>query len=207
MRMQTSGDSIFGGDAVEASLATIRLYDGTLPISPFHTITYVIANPIPRAWWEDKPLALGYTLPIDIGWSRAHGDVNLGPGIIGHGYHEGGLFFIAFYAFLYASIMRFFDSLLVRDPGNPYLLGMLGSFSAQVVAFSRGDIGLYTAMMIGAMGSCLLITWLIRFFFGTERLTFGSAENHDFDPNLQAQNVDYLMAGSSSSHLAHWEHQ
>src|SRR5690606_9104131 len=80
---------LLGGDPVEASLACIRLYDQVQATQPFHTVKYILVHPMPRAWWPDKPLGLGYTLPFDTGWIRARGGyVNVGPGIVGHAYHE-----------------------------------------------------------------------------------------------------------------------
>lgn len=163
--------TLVGGDAVEASLASIRLYDSVQPTQPFHAFKYVTLHWIPRAWWPNKPTGLGETLPKDTGWQRAHrSGANLGPGVVGHGYHEGGLFFVAFYAFCMASIIRWFQTMLERDPTNPYLLGAFGACSGQLIAWVRGDIGLFTAIMIGAWISAMLMNYLARIFFGTDRI-------------------------------------
>lgn len=166
-----SSKSIFGGDAVEASLAAIRLYDRIQPTDPFFTLKYIIVHPIPRAWWPNKPSGLGISLPKDTGFARAHYTaVNLGPGVVGHGYHEGGLFFIAFYAMLFASAARFFDLILARDPSNPYTLAALCAASGQIVALVRGEMGLFAVMIIGAFMAAMLMNYIARIFFGTEYL-------------------------------------
>lgn len=165
-----STEGVFGSDCAEASLAAIRLYDLKAP-EPFFALKYIALHPIPRAWWPDKPQGLGYTLPFDIGWFQMHpGYVNLGPGVIGHAYQEGGLFFAAFYAFLFASCARFFDALIAKDPTNPYLLGSLGAASGQIIALIRGDIGLFSVMIIGAFIAGVFMSYLARFFFWTEYL-------------------------------------
>jgi hypothetical protein len=157
---------IIGGDSMEASLVAINRYTKTAPPEPFFVIKYVVANPIPRAFWENKPEALGQTLPRDTGvWQRT-GYVNWGPGIPGHGFHEGGYHMLVFYGILYALAMRYFDELLVRQSDNPYLLGMFAGASGQIIAFSRGDIGLFTVLVLGAILAGLVVRWLGRLFLG-----------------------------------------
>ncbi|HRK30470.1 MAG TPA: hypothetical protein PLD59_05275 [Tepidisphaeraceae bacterium] len=156
--------TVFGGDSMEASLVAIQYYTKVAPPVPFHTVKYVFANPFPRAWWPDtwgeKPLALGETLPRDIGvWTR-RGYVNWGPGIPGHGFHEGGYLMLVLYGVLVAFALRYMDELLLRQPDNPYYLGMVAAASSQIIAYSRGDIGLFTVMVIGAMLTGLIIRWV-----------------------------------------------
>jgi len=67
--------------------------------TPFHTILFVVTNPIPRSLWEGKPLGLGYMIPVEV--LHVHG-ISLGAGIVGHCIHEGGLFFVLFYAILFS---------------------------------------------------------------------------------------------------------
>ena len=162
---------LFDGDAaVECSCIAIHRYTKDMPPQPFFTFKYVLSNPIPRAFWPDKPEALGQTLPRDIGvWKRGY--VNWGPGIVGHGFHEGGAvggyFMLAFYGVLFGGIMRFFDELLARQPNNPYLIAVLGGASANIIAFSRGDIGYFTVVIIGAVLTGLVVPLIIRVFTGT----------------------------------------
>ncbi|HTL27796.1 MAG TPA: hypothetical protein VL282_01185 [Tepidisphaeraceae bacterium] len=167
LSFESNSELLFGGDAVEASLASIHYY-AVRPTHPFFTLGYVLANPIPRAWWPDKPEALGQTLAKDIGYVTMHGQVNFGPGIVGHGFHEGGIWILAIYGFLFSAIWKFFDSLLVEDPDNPYLIGILGSVSGQVLAFARGDIGLFWVLIFAGFLTGMLIRVIARILFGTE---------------------------------------
>lgn len=180
-----STSSLLGGDAVDASLATINLYDTALPAQPFFTLRWIATNPIPRAWWPEKPEALGYTLPLDVGWSQIHGAINLGPGIIGHCFHEGGYFFVIFYGVLFASIMRYFDTLLARDPGNPYVLAIFASSSGHLIGFARGDIALFSLLILAAAITTLTLSWLARRFLGTEIVTYAAEEPVYYAENLQ----------------------
>jgi hypothetical protein len=169
--MATQGDSstLFGGDSVDASLAAIQLYDIGEPTQPFFTLRWIAVNPIPRAWWPEKPEALGYTLPIDVGYVRMHGEINLGPGIIGHCFHEGGYLFVIFYAVLFAAIMRFADALISRDPNNPYLLAMFAGASGHILGFARGDIALFSMLILVSIVTIFILNLLTRAIFGTQQ--------------------------------------
>ncbi len=167
--MDTTGMAqMLGQDAVDVSLLAIHVYqterwDG-FDRNPFHTVSYVLVNPIPRELWENKPEALGLTLPRDTRlWT---GGENWGPGIVGHGFHEGGLHMLVFYAILVGTVLRFFDELLVRQPDNPYLLGMLATCSGQIVAWPRGDTAVFTMQIIGALAAGLAVAVFARIFFG-----------------------------------------
>lgn len=162
---------LFNGDAAaECACLAIHRYTHDSPPEPFFTIKYVLSNPVPRAFWRDKPKALGETLPHDLGvWKRGY--VNWGPCIVGHGFHEGGAvggyFMLVFYAVLFGGAMRFFDELIRRQPNNPYLIATLGATSSQVIAFSRGDIGYFCVMILGVSLTGLLVPLFIRLFSGT----------------------------------------
>lgn len=156
---------VLGGDSMEASLVAINRYTKIEPPQPFFVVKYVLLNPVPRAFWPDKPKALGETLPRDTGvWKRGY--VNWGPGIPGHGFHEGGYLMLVFYGVLYALAMRYFDDLLIRQPDNPYILGMLAAASGQIIAFTRGDIGLFTVLILGSVLSALIIRFVGRWVVG-----------------------------------------
>ncbi|HVT87579.1 MAG TPA: hypothetical protein VHD56_01895 [Tepidisphaeraceae bacterium] len=163
-------DVLWGSDCAEASLAAIRLYDHSKPTKPFLIAQYVLAHPIPRAWWPDKPDGLGRTLPIDTGWTAQHGAGNWGPGIIGHGYQEGGIPFLVFYGILAGWGLRFFDAMLKKDPNNPYLLGIFAAASGQLIAWCRGDVALFTATILGVYVAGFLVNYLARLMFWTDHL-------------------------------------
>ena len=158
----TTGDE---GGTAESSLVAIHLYTKERPPEPFFTIKLLIFNPIPRDWWPGKPVTLGASLPHSIGrWK--YGYVNWGPGIVGHGYHEGGLVMLVFYGFLFGFCLRFFDEVLFRQQDNPYVLAMLGAISGQVIALSRGDIVVFGMLIIGPVLGILMLAFVARCFFG-----------------------------------------
>jgi len=159
---------LMGQNATEASLLSIHLYrvSDRLEPQPFHSLVYILVNPIPRRYWPDKPVGLGYSLPKDAG---ANTRATWGPGIVGHGFHEGGLMMLVFYGALAGAAMRFADELLVRQPSNPYILGILAGCSSQIFGWPRGDIGTFTLQIIAVVLAGLLIAWAGRLFFGTSQ--------------------------------------
>lgn len=159
-------DGFLGGDSVDASLAAIHHYANNAAPQPFHTLLYVAANPMPRVFWPDKPEALGYSLPRDTGQWRRGGFVNWGPGIIGHGFHEGGFHMLVFYGVLFGMCFRFFDELLARQPDNPYMLGIFAAASGQIIAFARGDIGLFSVLILGAFLTVIGLCYAVRLLTG-----------------------------------------
>jgi hypothetical protein len=161
------GTSLFGGDTTDASLLAIQRYTTVAEPHPFFTVIYVLSNPIPRAWWPEKIGSLGETLPKDIGiWSR-FGYVSLGPGIVGHGYHEGGLHMLVFYGFLIGSALRFIDELLATRSDNAFLVGMIASIGGFFFALPRGELGLYIVHIISGFLTGFLLNIICRVFFGT----------------------------------------
>lgn len=161
-------DSVLGGDTTDASLACIRYYSHMAEPQPFYTLYFIGVHPVPRAWWPDKPEALGKTLPNDLGLFFGS-DFSIGPGIVGHGYHEGGIFFLIFYGVLLGTLFRFFDGVLVRESDNPYVIGTFCAISGHVLGLSRGDLALFIINIIAGMLTALLLSTMARIFFGTVR--------------------------------------
>lgn len=183
--MQLQGITDFlGGDSVDASLVAIDRYTKVAEPEPFFTFMYVLEHPIPRAIYPDKREALGLTLPRDTGvWERT-GYVNWGPGIVGHGFHEGGrlfggmgpMLFLVLYGVVFGSAMRYFDELLIRQPDNPYILGIFAAASGQIIAFSRGDIALFSVLILGAVLAGLMIKFIGRVLVGNTLIYPSDAE-------------------------------
>lgn len=154
-----------GQNATEASLLAIHIHTRNEPISPFHSLIFYVTNPIPRAVWEDKPVGYGYLLPqeiYEIKGSRA----TWGPGIVGHAFHEGGLHMCVFYAVLFATIFRFFDELLMRQPSNPFLAGMLAAAAGDLGGLVRGDIVIFGVQATAAVIAGFVIAGVGRICVG-----------------------------------------
>jgi len=177
--------SFLGGDATEAGLTAVNLYTKWKPREqvPFFTLYYILAQPIPRAWWPEKPRALGETLPLDTGWVSKYGPVSWGASIVGHCYQEGGWYMAIFYGLLFGAAFRFFDEILVRNASNPFVLGILGTASSHIVGLSRGDMSLFCSLILGICLTCLLLSFVTRMIFGTKVYGEGSLPQSEQEPS------------------------
>lgn len=155
---------LLGQNAAEASLLAIHLYTKDEEPQPFHSFIYVLVNPVPRLFWRDKPQGFGKILPRVYGVK--HTRATWGPGIIGHGFHEGGLHMLVFYAVLCAVFLRLLDELLMRQPGNPYILGAFTAASGHIIGWPRGDIGTFSINIISSFLLLLLVGFVGRVLFG-----------------------------------------
>ena len=158
-------------------MALLCIEEYTRKTSPdyFHTVRYVLTNPIPRDWWPDKPVALGEFLPRDRGeW--VDGKVNWGPSIIGNAFHDGGLWMAGLYGLVFGGAFRVFDQLLAEQPNNPWLVMLLAAASPKIVALSRGDITIYIVAIVGLL---VVATISLRLAM----MIFGKVDEHEFaDP-------------------------
>lgn len=162
---------VLGGDSVEVSLVSINHFGVEDPYEPFFSLYFVAVNPIPRAFWEGKPEGLGERLPVLSGYRRrVHGYSNWGPGIVGHGFHEGGLHILLIYGLMTGLVFRYADELLRRQSDNPILLGVFAAASGQIVALSRGEFGLFIVLIIGAILTGVVVNFVGRLFLGTGRV-------------------------------------
>lgn len=156
-----------GGDAIPITLGVLDLYPREFEMEPMKTLLFVVLNPVPRYYWRGKPEALGLTLPRDLGqWE--YGYINWGPGMIGNFYSDGGFLVIPLYGILLGLFMRWFDSMLISQSSNPYVLGIFAGFSGQWIALPRGDVAVFSVQIIGVFLSSLLVCWLGRHLLGED---------------------------------------
>lgn len=159
---------VFGQRTVEMSMLCRRLYgSGALPRRWFHSVKFVLAVPIPRYFWPEKPKGLGRLLPDDY---RARGTkATWGPGVIGHGFHDGGFIVLIVYGAATGFILCLFDEYIITHPQNPYLLGIFVCSSSNILGWTRGDISTFSVQIIGSIMTGLLLTLVGRLVTGTSR--------------------------------------
>lgn len=149
-------EQFLGQHTIEYSLLAQKLYRNDP--SPFHVAKFLAASPIPRSFWPDKPEGLGYMLPKD---ARARTRATWGPGIIGHGFHEGGFWIIAIYGVIFISFLRYFDELIARQPENPFLIGTMAAIFPHVGGWVRGDIATFSIQVITGVMTCFLVATFV----------------------------------------------
>jgi hypothetical protein len=165
-----------GQTTVENSLLVSYIFNEgsalfpTFYVKPLHSIYVMLVEPIPRVFWEDKPLSLGVTLPYESKvLNRATARTNWGPGIVGHSIHDGGIPVAIFYAVLIGVMIRFFDELLVRHPGNPFFLAFLSGASVQLAGITRGDLATMVPLVLFCFVFMLALAWATRLVVGVDR--------------------------------------
>jgi hypothetical protein len=161
--------------SVDASMICMQIFPRDFPTEPFACIKFILANPIPRVWWPDKPSALGSWLSRRVPVWYQMGEVNISMGVVGHGYHEGGMHMLIFYGLLLGGVMRFFDELLIRQSDNPFLLGILAASSGNIIGLSRGDLALFMLLILGTV-ICTLVLRFVGRIFGGYSLVYPSDE-------------------------------
>jgi hypothetical protein len=154
-------EGLIYSDAAPNSAFIIENYPDPFGYKPFAGAVWMVANPIPRALWGGKPEALGIILQ-----QQMHAPSNLGPGIIGHGWAEGGFLGIALYAVFFGAMAAAIDRALAERAWNPYFVAAIGSNLGNVFGLARGDTPLFLLEFLsGVIVSFLLLT-IFKWAFG-----------------------------------------
>jgi hypothetical protein len=138
---------------------------GQLEPRPFNTLLFFPSYPIPRRIWPDKPDVLGAIITRDV----VRATTNWGTSVAGHAAFEGGMIIAVLFGYMAAFGARMFDNPLRRQPKNPFLIAMLATASAHILAWPRGDVTIMTL----EIGECFFFAIAMgiggRIFFGTEQ--------------------------------------
>jgi hypothetical protein len=142
-------------DTANITMFIMDNYPENYPYTPGHMLKWILVNPIPRAIYPNKPEALGFVL------SRQMRVVaNLGPGVIGQGWSEGGALGVLALALFLGVIYGTVDRSLVERAHNPYGVALLAAGSGNVLAMSRGDVGLFCLQA----GVAVVGAWVVLLF-------------------------------------------
>ena len=156
----------FANYAVHYSLLTIHLVEsGEVPVEPLHSLAYIATYPIPRVLFPAKPELLSIRLVRDV--LRMPYKTNWGLGIVGTGYHEGGVPVIILYAVMIVLLCRLVDDPLARQPDNPFLLGVLCVSVPHLAALIRGDCANMSVEVLESFAFVWALGLIARFLFGT----------------------------------------
>ncbi len=132
-------------------------YPANYEFTPAKTIYWILINPIPRTVWADKPDSLGLVLSRQMGT-----DANLGPGVTGQAYSEGGLLAVFAYALLFGVIAGAADRALMERASNPYFVAIMVSSAGNILGLPRGDVGLFSMQVLGAAISSAFFLSIVR---------------------------------------------
>jgi hypothetical protein len=154
-------DSIVYTDAPSNTNFIIENYPENYPYTPGAGLLWMAANPIPRSIWPGKPEALGVIIQ-----EQMHAPSNLGPGIVGHGWAEGGFLGIAGYAIAFGVIAAVIDRALAVRAWNPFFVAVIGSNLGNIFGLARGDTPLFLLEFLSGVVLSVGILYIIKLTYG-----------------------------------------
>ncbi len=157
------GDAVkvFTPDTPAVTSFIMESYPDSYERTPLNGLFYVLAMPIPRALWPEKPNALGVEVQ-----DQLNADATLGPGILGHGWAELGWLGIVYYGLFFGAFATVIDSLLRRRADRPFFVAVIGAGLANIMALSRGDTGLFFVQILAAWISAFAVLYIVRYSAG-----------------------------------------
>jgi hypothetical protein len=117
---------------------------------------YFVTHPVPRDWWQDKPVGLGLSVVSEAGVTGVSREHSWGPGMVGHLMHDIVFLSLPLYALILGAAFRYMDSRTVYSTGDPITIVLFGSALGQVFGMPRGDVGLFAFHMMSAFGGVWL---------------------------------------------------
>lgn len=190
-----SSEGFMGQDSVEAALLAIHMLNDNsdrIEVAPFHSLIYIITNPVPRSLWPEKPIGFGVILPEAAKLSDRGINANLGVNVAGQCFYDGGLLIHLLYGFITGAFFRYYDELLVRQAGNPLLIGGLVFMAPQIIALPRGGIE--------TMGLQIFLGFIVVVLTSlSAKVVFGVGEKYPRTDHI----IDYPQLRSPED-LARW---
>jgi hypothetical protein len=176
-----------GQNVFRYAMMTKRLVDdGELDTRTLNTLQFVMAYPIPRRMWEDKPQPVGAIIVTDI--LNFPQQTNWGLGVAGQAYYEGDWFALVIYAAVLSLLIQLVDEPLRREPNNPFFIAVCASSSLFIITWLRGDLGIHTVEVL----ECFLFLFALQtagaLFVGSRKQAyayeFGNALSGAWAKNL-----------------------
>jgi len=156
-----SVDNFLYSDTPPITMFVIENYPDPYKYMPFQGAWYLITNPIPRRLFVSKPEPMA-TIVQD----QLRAQANLGIGIIGHGWAEGGWLGVLGYAGFFGIVCGAVDALIRRRAWNPYFIAAIGSCLGQLVAIPRGECSLFFLLVIAGFIGAVVVLYSARLFAG-----------------------------------------
>lgn len=169
---------LFDGQNVgPGSMWLIENYPDRYEYRHLMTVWYFFINPVPRAWWPEKPEPLSAQMAGKVRMKGVDASkLNIGPGIIGHAASEGGWYALLIYAFLGGLLLRFFDEIIALGAMTPFVVLPFGSVTGHILGMPRGETSLFTFQTIlGIVSTYLVLIVIARV---VERMGWGRSETH-----------------------------
>jgi hypothetical protein len=192
-------DMLGGQYAAANSLWLIETRPEPHPYNTLHSAVYAITQPIPRTIWEaytdvPKPNALGSTMVPEVGVTRVGNMFNFGPGIIGHIANDNPWLAIFLYPIVLAATCRILDDMIARQPDNSFVVIPAGVALGEIVALSRGELGLFYFRTLAAIASTYMAMWLVAKFLAGVGMTVPRQEHALLEEGRDTELWDVQLA-------------
>lgn len=200
LRSASAGEGItavlYGQSAGLNSMWLIESRPESNDYDTLHSLRLMIAFPIPRAIWHQKPDGLGITMPkYEIKVAKKAKEWNVGPGIIGHIANDNPWLALWMYPIIVGVVFRVFDRAAMWYSTNPFVVLPMGAAIGQVVGMPRGEFGSFFFLgllnIISTFVLLLIIYWVLRQIGWVKRISQDEAEywysdsflDEEHDPN------------------------
>lgn len=158
---QGAVENLLYTDTAGNTMFIFNTYPSSFGYMPFHSLWWIAVNPVPRFLYPSKPEALGIILQKQMGV-----EANLGPGIIGQAWTEGGIIAVVIFALAFGVLYGAFDRALFDRAWNPFFVAVAGAGAGNVLAMPRGDVALFLIQIFAAMISSAVVLGLIKLTLG-----------------------------------------
>jgi hypothetical protein len=161
-------DSVSGQCAAANSMWAIEHYPKDFEYRPLNSIWYFVTMSVPRQFWPDKPTPLAELMVWQGGITRVAKEYNLGPGLIGHVFAELPWLAMIVYPALLGALFRYLDIRVTTCLNSPSIIIPLGCGFGQILAVSRGELGLFMYQAVIGVAACMLLATFARSTLGVE---------------------------------------
>jgi hypothetical protein len=148
-------------DTAGNTMFIFKNYPANYEYTPFRSLWWMVVNPVPRSIYPSKPDALGIVLQKQMGV-----EANLGPGVLGQGWSEGGAVAVVIFAVFLGLLYGAMDRALFDRAWNPFFVAVAGSSAGNVLAMPRGDVALFLIQVFAAMVASAAVLALVNLVVG-----------------------------------------
>jgi len=153
--------NMMGSDAPTDTMFIMENYPNSFEYQYFNGALFFLSNPIPRYLWPGKPIGMGKMVQEQLGTPA-----NLGVGILGHGWAEGGWFGIATYAIFFGILIGALDRLIRERSWNPYFVAAIGANLGNVFGLARGETSLFLLLVVSGFIGAVVVLYGAKMVFG-----------------------------------------
>lgn len=156
-----------GQEVGSASLWIMENYPKAQEPNHLSSLGRLFIHYIPRSWWPEKPKSLANEIARIANTREVSWNIHTAPpGVIGYAGAEGGMYAVVVYALFFATMVRLFDELNIRNVNNPFIVLSVGCVTGHFVGLARGDLTNFTFNIIVTFVIVMLLMKVLQKAFG-----------------------------------------